>query len=99
MWFWVGISGPVRFEVAPLGARFLAAWLTFFAVLAAWPAVRPTRSEARLPLLALIAYGIGGLLAAAVHPGELGHGVGGYVAGLLIVVAVPALVLARGVRG
>src|SRR5688500_12491633 len=43
----------------------LAAWLTFFAVLAAWPAVRPARSEARLPLLALIAYGIGRLLAAA----------------------------------
>jgi hypothetical protein len=52
-----------------------------------------------VPLLALIAYGIGGLLAAAVHPGDLGPGVGGYVAGLLIVVAVPALVLARGVRG
>jgi crotonobetainyl-CoA:carnitine CoA-transferase CaiB-like acyl-CoA transferase len=85
--------------VAPLGARFLAAWLAFFAVLAAWPAVRPARAEARVPLLALIAYGIGGLLAAAVHPGELGPGVGGYVAGLLIVVAVPALVLARGARG
>jgi hypothetical protein len=85
--------------VAPLGARFLAAWLAFFAVLSAWPAVRPARSEARVPLLALIAYGIGGLLAVAVHPGELGPGAGGYVAGLLIVVAVPALVLARGVRG
>jgi hypothetical protein len=98
VWFWFGISGPVPFEVAPLGARFLTAWLAFFAVLAAWPAVRPARSEARLPLLALIAYGIGGLLAAAVHPGELGPGAGVYVAGLLIVVAVPGLVLARGVR-
>jgi hypothetical protein len=98
VWFWVGVSGPVPFEVAPLGARFLAAWLAFFAVLAAWPALRPARSEARVPLLALIAYGIGGLLAAAVHPGELGPGVGGYVAGLLIIVAVPALVLARGMR-
>jgi hypothetical protein len=46
VWFWVRVSGPVPFEVAPLGARFLAAWLAFFAVLAAWPAVRPTRSEA-----------------------------------------------------
>ncbi|MCE3276050.1 MAG: hypothetical protein K0R13_1905, partial [Propionibacteriaceae bacterium] len=36
-WFWVSVSGPVPFEVAPLGARFLAAWLAFFAVLAAWP--------------------------------------------------------------
>ena len=97
-WFWVSTSGPVPFEMAPLGARFLAAWLAFFAVLAAWPAVRPTRSEAGVPLLALIAYGIGGLLAAAVHPGDLGPGVVGYLAALVIVVAVPALVLARGVR-
>ena len=41
VWFWVSVSGPVPFEVAPLGARFLAAWLAFFAVLAAWPALRP----------------------------------------------------------
>ena len=99
VWFWVTVSGPVPFTVAPLGARFLAAWLAFFAVLAAWPAVRTARSEARVPLLALIAYGIGGLLAAAVHPEDLGPGAAGYVAGLVIVVAVPALVLARGVRG
>jgi hypothetical protein len=98
VWFWVRTSGPVPFEMAPLGARFLAAWLAFLAVLAVWPAVRPARSEARVPLLALIAYGIGGLLAAAVHPEDLGPGVAGYLAGLLVVVAVPALVLARGVH-
>ena len=97
-WFWVGTSGPVPFEMAPLGARFLAAWLAFFAVLAAWPAARTARSEARVPLLALIAYGVGGLLAAAAHPGELGPGVGGYVAALVVVVAVPALVLVKGWR-
>ena len=62
-------AGPI--EVAPLGARFLAAWLAFFAVLAAWPAVRPARSEARVLLLALIAYGIGGLLAVRCTPGSL----------------------------
>jgi hypothetical protein len=71
VWFWVRISGPVPFEVAPLGERFLAAWLAFLAVLAAWPAVRPARSEARVPLLALIAYGIGGLLAPRSIPGNL----------------------------
>jgi hypothetical protein len=98
LWLCVSTRGPVPFEVAALGARFLAAWLAFFAVLAAWPAVRPTRSEARLPLLTLIAYGSGGLLAAALHPQDLGAGVGGYLTGLLIMVAVPALVLARGVR-
>ena len=45
------------------------------------PAARPTRSEARVPLLALIGYGIGGLLAVAVHPQALGPGTAGYVAG------------------
>jgi hypothetical protein len=74
VWFWVTSGGPVPFEVAPLGARFLAAWFAFFAVLAGWPALRPTRAEARVPLLSLIAYGVGGLLAAAVHPGQLGAG-------------------------
>ena len=48
-----------------------------------------------MPLLALIAYGIGGLLAVAVHPEALGPGVGGYVADLLLVVAIPALMLTR----
>ena len=95
VWFWVNINGPVPFETAPLAARFLAAWLAFFTVLAAWPAVRPPRSEARVPLLALSAYGIGGLLAAAVHPGDLGPGAAGYLVGLLVVVAIPALVLVR----
>lgn len=93
VWFWVTTGGPVPFTMAALGARFLAAWLAFFAVLAAWPAVRPTRSEARLPLLALVAYGIGGLLAAAAHPGQLGPGALGYLAALLGVVAAAGLVL------
>ena len=52
-----------------------------------------------MPLLALIAYGAGGLLAAAVHPGDLGPGVVGYLVSLVIVVAIPALVLLRGGRG
>ena len=91
-------GGPVPFPVAALGARFLAAWLAFFAVLAVWPAVRPTHTEARVPLLALVAYGIGGLLAAAVHPGQLGPGAFGYLAGLLGIVAAGGLILARGRR-
>jgi hypothetical protein len=98
LWFWVTTDGPVPFQVAALGARFLAAWLAFFAVLAAWPAVRPTRTEARVPLLALVAYGIGGLLAAAAHPGQLGPGAFGYLAGVLGVVATAGLILALGVR-
>jgi hypothetical protein len=98
VWFWVRTDGPVPFQMAALGARFLAAWLAFFAVLAAWPAVRPTRTEARVPLLALVAYGIGGLLAAVTHPGQLGPGAFGYLAALLGVVAAAGLILAFDAR-
>jgi hypothetical protein len=97
-WFWVTTSGPVPFEVAPLGARFLATWLAFFAVLAGWPALRPTRAEARVPLLSLVAYGVGGLLAAAVHPGQLEAGRLGYLAALVGVVMIAFLALVRGFR-
>jgi len=93
--FWTRVSGPVPFAMAPLGARFLAAWFAFFATLAIWTALRPARSEARLPLLSLVAYGIGGLLAAAAHPADLGPGTGGYLAGLIVAVLIPALVLAQ----
>jgi hypothetical protein len=96
--FWVTTDGPVPFTVAPLGARFLAAWLAFFAVLAGWPALRPTLSEARVPLLSLVAYGVGGLLAAAIHPGQLEAGSLGYLAALVGVVAIAGLALIRGSR-
>jgi hypothetical protein len=98
VWFWVTTSGPVPFEVVPLGARFLAAWLAFFAVLAGWPALRPTRAEARVPLLSLVAYGVGGLLAAAVHPNQLGDGPLGYLAALIGVVMIAFLALVRGFK-
>ena len=88
VWFWVTTIGPVPFDVAPLGARFLAAWLAFFAVLAGWPALRPTRAEARVPLLSLVAYGVGGLLAAAVHPGRLEADPLGYLAALVGVITI-----------
>jgi hypothetical protein len=96
--FWITTDGPVPFEMAPLGARFLAAWLAFFAVLAGWPALRPTLSEGRVALLSLVAYGVGGLLAAAVHPGQLGAGTLGYLAALVGVVAIAGLTLVRGYR-
>ena len=92
VWFWVNINGPVPFAMAPLGARFLAAWLAFFAVLAAWPAVRPARTDAGA------AAGAGRVRDrwTARRGGasrRAGPGAGGYLAGLVIVVAVPALVL------
>jgi hypothetical protein len=98
VWFWVTTDGPIPFEVAPLGARFLAAWLAFFAVLAGWPALRPTLSEARVPLLSLVAYGLGGLLAAAVHPGQLEAGALGYLVALDCVVAIASLALVLGLQ-
>jgi hypothetical protein len=96
--FWVTTDGPVPFEMAPLSARFLAAWLGFFAVLAGWPALRPTLSEARVPLLSLVAYGVGGLLAAAVHPGQLEGRRLGYLAALIGIIAIAGLALIRGSR-
>jgi hypothetical protein len=62
-------------------------------VLAGWPALRPTLSEARVPLLSLAAYGVGGLLAAAVHPGQLETGPLGYLAALVGVTAIAGLAL------
>jgi hypothetical protein len=94
----VTTDGPVPFEMAPLSARFLAAWLGFFAVLAGWPALRPTLSEARVPLLSLVAYGVGGLLAAAVHPGQLEGRRLGYLAALIGIIAIAGLALIRGSR-
>jgi hypothetical protein len=76
----------------------LAAWLAFFVVLAGWPGLRPTLSEARVPLLSLVAYGVGGLLAAAVHPGQLEAGSIGYLAALVGVVAIVGFALIRGSR-
>jgi hypothetical protein len=49
------------FEPSPLGGRFVGSWLAFLAVMAIWAAIRP--SEAQLPLIALIAYPAGALVA------------------------------------
>ena len=49
-----------------------------------------------MPLLSLVAYGVGGLLAAAVHPGQLEAGPLGYLAALVGVVAIASFALIRG---
>jgi hypothetical protein len=72
---WVDVaaaSSRSPFELAPMGGRFVGAWLAFGAVLAAWPAVRGTAVEARLPLLALALYPLGALAAAGLHYDALG---------------------------
>jgi hypothetical protein len=55
---------PAAYELPPLGGRFAGAWAAMLATLAAWPAVRGRRDEARLPALALVALPAGALVAA-----------------------------------
>ena len=55
---------PAAFELPPLGGRFAGAWAAMLATLAAWPAVRGRRDEARLPALALVALPAAALVAA-----------------------------------
>ena len=58
----------------------------------------PPRAEARVPLLSLVAYGVGGLLAAAIHPGQLEDGPFGYLGALIGVVMIAFIALVRGFR-
>ena len=55
-----GVS-VLPFEPSPLGGRFIGSWSAFLAVMATWAALRP--SEAKLPLVALVAYPAGALVA------------------------------------
>ena len=52
---------PAAYDLPPLGGRFAGSWAAMLAVLAAWPAVRGRRDEARLPALALVALPAGAL--------------------------------------
>jgi hypothetical protein len=54
---------PAAYSLPPLGGRFAGSWAAMLAVLAAWPAVRGRRDEARLPALALVALPAGALIA------------------------------------
>jgi hypothetical protein len=61
---WADPAAGVRmlpFEPSPLGGRFIGSWSAFLAVMATWAALRP--AEAKLPLIALIAYPAGALVA------------------------------------
>jgi hypothetical protein len=69
---WLGsgvVDDLVPFAVTPMSSAFLGAWAAFLAVLAAWPAATGASREARLPLIALAAYGAGGLAAALTTAG------------------------------
>jgi hypothetical protein len=61
---WIDPAAGVRvlpFEPSPMGGRFIGAWAAFLAVMATWAALRP--AEAKLPLIALVAYPLGALVA------------------------------------
>ena len=71
---WVDLTAAeelVPFALAPMGGKFLGAWSLFLAVLAAWPAAMGGRDEARLPLIGLVAYALGGLGAGLRSFGDL----------------------------
>jgi hypothetical protein len=88
----------VPFALAPMGAAFLGAWSLFLAVLAGWPAIRGGWTEARIPLLGLVAYPLGGAVAALRTADDLEPGGGGavYAIALCAVAAVAAYGLRSG---
>jgi hypothetical protein len=76
-------ADPAAFGLPPLGGRFAGSWTVMLAVLAAWPAIRNRRDEARLPALALVALPAGALLAAA----RTGAGDPAYIGALVLLAA------------
>ncbi len=80
---------PTAASLPPLGGRFAGSWAATLATLAAWPALRGRRDEARLPALALVALPAGALLAAVRVPGADPA----YLAALALTIASGATVL------
>lgn len=67
---WIAPTRAVLSAVSPVELRglagaYLGAWCSFLALLCGWAAVRGHRDDARLTMVALVAVGAGGLLAAA----------------------------------
>jgi hypothetical protein len=101
LWFsleWASAHSP--FAVGGMGGRFLGCWAAFLATLAAYAAWRGRWRDARTPLLALIAWPVGGLLAAVVAVDDLRPAGrrGVYLGGLVVVAAVAAVIGASGAR-
>jgi hypothetical protein len=72
LWFsleWASSHSP--FAVGSMGGRFLSCWAAFLATLAAFAAWRGRWREARTPVLALIAWPLGGVLAAMLAVDDL----------------------------
>jgi hypothetical protein len=92
----VSRSGPI--EAGPMGIRFVGAWAAFLGVLASYAAARARWDEARLPVVALVAWPLAGLAAALTRLDQLGSGAprAVYLTGLLALAIPAACVLARG---
>jgi hypothetical protein len=96
---WVDRSAAeelVPFALAPMGGAFLGAWALFLAVLAGWAAGRGGREEAWLPLVGLLAYAVGAVVAALRSWSDLADGRRvGYVVALAAVAALAGIALRR----
>ncbi len=92
----VARHGP--FAVAGLGAGFAGAWAAFLAVSAGFAAWRDRWHEARLPLVALVAWPAAAIASAAARADELRSGNGPmlYLGGLGLAAALGAVVLVAG---
>jgi hypothetical protein len=82
---------PAAHDLPPLSGRFAGSCAAMLATLAAWPAVRGRRDEARLPALALVAVPAGALAGALRTLGDTDPA---YIAALTVLTAAGAAALA-----
>lgn len=66
-----GLAGPSPYELPPLGGRFAGSWIALLGLLCGYAAVRNSWTEGRLPVLALMTFPAGALLAALVTLSDL----------------------------
>jgi hypothetical protein len=101
LWFsltWASAHSP--FAVGGMGGRFLGCWAAFLATLAAYAAWRGRWREARATVLALVAFPLGGLLAAGLGVDNLapaGRRLA-YLCSLVVLAAVAGVIGASGAR-
>jgi hypothetical protein len=80
------------FELPPLGGRFAGSWVALLAVLAGWAALRNRADEAALSAIAIVALSAGALIAALRTLADL-EPAGGYIAALVLLLGMGAVVL------
>lgn len=101
LWFsldWASSHSP--FPLGGMAGRFLGCWAAFLSTLAAFAAWRGRWREARTPVLALIAWPLGGLLAAVLAVDDLqpaGRRLA-YLCTLVVLAAAAAVIGASGAR-